>query len=195
MRTRRLLAGALAAALLVPALPSAAGADDDEFLPRFPHRGETTFSNDWGDARSEGRSHRGNDLMSPKMTPIVAIADGVVERMATGRPRSGNYIVISHADGWSSWYIHLNNDTPGTDDGRATRDQIFAPDLAVGDPVRAGQLIAFVGDSGNAEGSGPHTHFELHRNGRAINPYPYLVGAFDRWQLQLAIEAGETPFR
>ncbi len=88
--------------------------------------------------------------------------------------------MLQHRAGWETWYMHLNNDNPNTDDGRAPRDLMFAPGLEVGDFVAAGDLIGFVGDSGNAEGTEPHTHFELHHNGRTINPYPYLVAAYER---------------
>lgn len=51
--------------------------------------------------------------------------------------------------------------------------------------VAAGQFIAYVGDSGNAEWTGSHTHFELHRNERPINPYRYLVEAYDRAAIEI----------
>ena len=79
--------------------------------------------------------------------------------------------------------MHLNNDTPGTDNGRADRAETYAAGLGLGDFVTAGQLIGYVGDSGNAEGSGSHTHFELHVNGKAIDPYPFLEAAYERASL------------
>ena len=83
---------------------------------------------------------------------------------------------IQHDDGWESYYIHMNNDTPGTDDGLG---QGIAPGIEPGVRVRAGQLIGWVGDSGNAENSGSHVHFELHKpDGTVVNPTPYVDAAF-----------------
>ena len=117
--------------------------------------------------------------MSPKGSRVVAVADGIVERLEWNH-MSGWNIKIRHADGWTSHYLHLNNDTPGTDDGNGGPEGAFADGLEVGSFVHAGDFIAFVGDSGNAEGSGSHTHFELHVNGRKVNPYPYLEEAMAR---------------
>jgi putative cell wall-binding protein len=84
-------------------------------------------------------------------------------------------MALRHDDGWESWYIHLNNDTPGTDDGQGWG---FAPGIESGVHVAEGQLIGWVGDSGNAEWAGSHLHFELHdTTGTPVNPYPHLVAA------------------
>lgn len=191
MRTLRTVVAAVSAVILF-ATPAMAA--EDLYL-RFPQLDEhTEFVDSWGAARSGGRRHEGTDLMGTKLMPVVAALDGVVERVEKGR-LSGYYVVLRHEDDVSTWYMHLNNDRPGTDDGRGGPDYAFAPDLEVGDPVTGGQVIGYVGDSGNAEGGGAHTHFELHINGRAVNPYPYLVGAWDRWQLELAIERGLTDFK
>ncbi len=139
----------------------------------------THFVNSFGDPRSGGRRHHGTDLMAPKLTPIYAVADGIVTVVRNGGS-AGRWIAIEHAFGWESWYMHLNNDSPGTDDGRADREWTYAEDVVVGRLVRAGDFIGYVGDSGNAEGSGAHTHFELHHDGRVVNPYPYLVDAYAR---------------
>lgn len=139
----------------------------------------TNFDDTWGHGRSGGRRHVGSDLMAPKMSPVYAVADGIVSIMKRGGS-AGWWIGIEHARGLESWYMHLNNDTPGTDNGRAEASEIFAPGLELGAFVTAGQLIGYVGDSGNAEGSGSHTHFELHVNGSPIDPYPLLVAAHER---------------
>ncbi|MGH8911797.1 MAG: S-layer homology domain-containing protein, partial [Acidimicrobiia bacterium] len=70
--------------------------------------------------------------------------------------------------------IHLNNDSPGTDDGLAWG---IAPGIERGVAVTAGQLIGWVGDSGNAEWSGSHLHFEIRVEGAAVNSYPSLLVA------------------
>lgn len=159
----------------------------------FPQRvGVTSFIDSWGFARARGaRRHQGTDLMAPKMSPVYAVADGVIERLSSGGT-SGRTALLKHDFGYSSWYMHLNNDVPGTDDGKASIDQIFAPGLEVGDSVSAGDLVGFVGDSGNAESTAPHTHFELHRNGVPINPYPVVRQAQERgFELADIAEAAE----
>jgi hypothetical protein len=85
-------------------------------------------------------------------------------------------MALNHDDGWSSWYIHMNNDTEGTDDGLGFG---FAEGIESGVHVRAGQLIGWVGDSGNAEACNcPHVHFELHQpDGTKVNPFPHLLAA------------------
>lgn len=174
---------ALTLGVMLLAIPSAsAHSDAPPFEVSFPQDGSVTvFHNDWGSRRSGGRSHLGIDLMAPKMTEVYSIADGVVLKVASS-PRAGRYVIIGHESGWESYYIHLNNDTPGTDDGKAGWALTVAPGVFVGSEVVAGQLIAWVGDSGNAEGTAPHTHFELHHNGRPVNPYHTLVAAFETSQ-------------
>ena len=202
-KPRRLLALAAAMALVVIAAPAAAV--DYAVTPGFqleatiqPPRDEihlvfpqdatlTYFDSTFGAGKPDGRRHMGNDLMAPKMSPVYAAADGVVTRLAV-TPRAGATVMLRHRGGWETWYMHLNNDNPGTDDGRAPAELMFAPGLQVGDFVAVGELIGYVGDSGNAEGTAPHTHFELHRNGRTVNPYPYLMAAYER---ALAVVAAE----
>jgi len=139
----------------------------------------TTLHNDWRASRSAGRRHEGNDLMAPKMTEVYAAADGRVVKVSTST-RAGRYLIIEHGSGWETYYIHLNNDHPGSDDGAAPWYLTIAPGVFEGATVAAGQLIGWVGDSGNAERAGSHTHFELHYDGIPINPYHALVEAMDR---------------
>jgi len=180
---------ALVTCLMVAvALPASASPDaPSEF--RFPQEIEQTeFHSSFGYARSGGRRHRGNDLMAPKMTEVYAVADGVI-KIIRSSSLGGRYLAIDHGSGWESYYMHLNNDYPGTDGGGADWSYTIALGLEEGSVVTAGQLIAWVGDSGNAEWTGSHTHFELHYMGRAINPYPHLVAAMDRDAAEQALRA------
>jgi len=164
---------------LVPAQSAIAHDLELPFEVRFPQQVEkTTFSDTWGARRSGGRRHKGTDLMAEKMTEVYAFADGVVAKVGESR-RAGRYIIIEHAEGWDSYYIHLNNDNPATDDGDADWRLTVPDGIEVGSNVVAGQLIGWVGDSGNAEGSGAHTHFELRNGGRNVNPYHVLESAYE----------------
>lgn len=178
-KLRLLLVALVATTIATVATPALAA---EEFrLVYFPHEDvDSSFSNDWGDARSGGRSHKGTDIMAEKHSAVVAVADGFVTKIDDS-PRSGYYVRITHQDGWQSWYMHLNNDTPGTDDGKGGPEAAYPADLEVDMFVPAGTVIGYVGDSGNAEGAGSHTHFELHNGRRAVNPYPFLADAYDRW--------------
>ncbi len=161
--------------------PASASTEESRFiLTVFPHQSENVgLSNSWGAARPGGRRHKGTDIMSPRGTPIVAVADGIVTKLAHSR-MSGYNIAIDHGEGWFSAYMHLNNDTFGTDDGEGGVWTAFHPTLMEGDEVRAGQVIGYVGDSGNAEHTRPHTHFELKHEGKKTNPYPYLREVLER---------------
>jgi murein DD-endopeptidase MepM/ murein hydrolase activator NlpD len=132
------------------------------------------------------RHHMGQDLMGAKMTPLVAAFDGVVTSLKReSAPGGGNYVAITAdrgpAAGWTAIYVHVNNDTPGTDDGRGTAAWSFPAGIAEGARVLAGQLVAWRGDSGDAESTGPHVHFELRKGsgwgGVVYNAFPSLQAA------------------
>jgi hypothetical protein len=91
---------------------------------------------------------------------------------------SGNMLTITDADGWQYLYIHINNDTPGTDNGANVYEQAFVDGIRVGQNVVAGEPVAYVGDSGDAEATGSHLHFEMHSpDGTAVNGYSTLRAA------------------
>ena len=131
---RRLLAAAAATLVslaLPPVLAGPAAADVDPgtgtvydrtpvVVPMvFPVVGPTQHSDAWLACRSGcARMHMGQDLMGPKMSPLVAAFDGVVTSLS--RPQGSLVLSADRgpAAGWSAVYLHLNNDTPGTDDGR-----------------------------------------------------------------------------
>lgn len=149
---------------------------EEELYPLvFPVAGEVQYTDTWGAPRSGGRFHRGVDMLAEKMAPVVAAAAGTVGWMHDEQGGNCCAMALYHDDGWESWYIHLNNDTPGTDDGLGWG---FAEGIESGVHVEAGQLIGYVGDSGNAEWTTPHLHFELHGpDGVAVNPYPHVLAA------------------
>jgi hypothetical protein len=136
----------------------------------------------FGEARDGGaRRHLGVDIVAPRLTPLVAVADGVVQEVHGPGPECC-WLKIRHDDGWFSVYLHLNNDTAGTDDGRGDG---IRPGIEVGTRVTAGQVVGWMGDSGNAEPTVPHLHFELRtRSGVAVDPH---------WSLHTARRRGIAP--
>ena len=135
------------------------------------------YTDDFGDCR-EGctRHHMGNDLLGAKLMHEVAASAGTIAWVhATNSGTAGNMLQLTGNDGWVYWYIHINNDTPGTDDGKNPARWRLAPGIHEGSVVKAGQFIAYMGDSGDAEGTQPHLHFEIHTPGdTAIDPYTSL---------------------
>lgn len=133
----------------------------------FPVVGKVAFSKGFGNCREAcSRPHNGIDIMTYgwKGLPVVAVTDGVVTYVGTDGELAGCSVRIKDPDGWTSHYMHLNNDRPGTD---KEEDLCFAPGIEVGTRVAAGTLIGWVGDSGNAETTPPHLHFEI-RNPQGI---------------------------
>jgi hypothetical protein len=144
----------------------------------FPVVGFTSYSDDFLDARSGGRVHEGNDIFGKKMQLLVAAVDGVVTNVNYPEATWGYSVTIRDNDGYRYLYIHMNNDTPGTDDGHGDGMNAYAPNIAEGNKVVKGQIIGFMGDSGNAETTPPHLHFEIHApGGDPMNPYLSLQQA------------------
>ncbi len=144
----------------------------------FPVVGPTSFYAGFGACRDNcTREHHGIDIMSYrwKGLAVVAAHDGVVSRVTYDKGNAGCSVRIRARSGWETRYYHLNNDLPGT-------DTIGAPcpakGIEVGVRVSAGQVIGWVGDSGNAETTPPHVHFELRMpNGHPVDPYKSLKKA------------------
>ena len=144
----------------------------------FPIAGPVSYGNDFGACRDGcTRAHKGNDLIGDRLQPLLAMHDGVIDHLVD-HPTAGYGVVIRDPEGWEYNIYHVNNDTPGTDDGADAGAWRYAPGIVPGATVKAGQFIGWMGDSGNSEGSVPHAHVEIRRpDGEAINPF---------WSLRLA---------
>ena len=141
----------------------------------FPVVGATDFSDDFGAARAQG-GHQGNDLLAARHTPVVAAEAGRIQ-FWTASASAGCMLYLYGHSGTTYQYVHLNDDVGAGNDnrGRCVAGTAYAPDLRDGQSVAAGQLLGFVGDSGDAEGRHPHLHFELHPGGgAAVSPYRWL---------------------
>ena len=142
----------------------------------FPVIGSTTYSDDFYSPRSDG-PHYATDIIANKGQLVVSAAVGVIEYVAYPQPSWGYMVRVRGNDGYTYSYIHLNNDTPSTDDGKGDGFHAYGPDMVQTYPVKKGQLIGYVGDSGNAENTVSHLHFEIYQGNTPINPYPYLRAA------------------
>lgn len=161
-------------ALLLAA--GAAAASAEASVPRlvFPVLGPTTFADDFASPRFNGR-HGATDLMAARGLVAVAAEAGRVKFWTTSAT-AGCMLYLEGDSGLEYLYIHLNNDKgPGNDNrGKCVAGGAYAPGLASGDRVTAGEPVGYVGDSGNADGN-PQLHFEITRaDGSPINPYPHL---------------------
>ncbi|MGQ0521539.1 MAG: peptidoglycan DD-metalloendopeptidase family protein, partial [Actinomycetota bacterium] len=139
---------------------------------RFPVGGRATFTDDWWFPRfvPAVHLHEGSDIFAPYGTPARSPADGVL--VQTFNPVGGLSAYVHQTDGTYFYLAHLSRYEAGQVSGQA---------------VRAGDVIGYVGDSGNARGSSPHVHFEVHPRGRGpVNPKPLL----DAW---LAEALGAVP--
>lgn len=123
----------------------------------------------FGDARGNERQHEALDIMAPAGTPVLAVADGHVEKLFDS-DRGGLTIYQFEPSGrYAYYYAHL---------------QRYAPGLVEGQALRQGQVIGYVGSTGNADPAAPHLHFAIFLlgperewwRGTAVNPYPLLGG-------------------
>jgi hypothetical protein len=143
----------------------------------FPIVGPAQWTDDFGAPRAQG-AHEGNDILSDWRAPVVAVEPGKVQ-IHHGSSRAGCMLYLYGKSGTTYLYIHLNEDLTPKNDGRGgcKPGVAFAPGLVDGARVKAGELLGYVGSSGDA-GATNHLHFELHPDdGGAVSPFRWLKKA------------------
>ncbi|WDM66846.1 M23 family metallopeptidase [Xanthomonas cucurbitae] len=131
--------------------------------------GRDQLQDTFTDARSEGRVHDAIDILAPTGTPVLAVADGTVEKLFDSERGGLTVYQFDPGGTYCYYYAHLER---------------YADGLAEKQSITRGQIIGYVGSTGNANPAAPHLHFEIHRlgpekqwwKGEALNPYPILRG-------------------
>jgi hypothetical protein len=177
LRTTARATIALALALLVTLVvgKATAGSKQPPETIVFPVLGPTSYIDDFGQPRGGG-SHQGIDMLAPKRALALAAEGGKI-KFWTHSATAGCMLYLYGTSGTTYYYIHLNNDRTKHNDnrGKCVPGTAYAKGLKDGAKVSAGQVVGFVGDSGDANGIHPHLHFELHPNGgRAVDPIHWL---------------------
>ncbi len=150
----------------VATAPIAAG----EGALTIPVQGVTSaqLRDTFSEARSEGRVHEALDIMAPSGTPVLAVADGTVEKLFTSVPGGLTIYQFEPTGRYAYYYAHLDRYADGLQEKQA---------------IRRGEVIGYVGSTGNADPSAPHLHFAIFElgperqwwKGTAINPYPVFT--------------------
>lgn len=183
VRPRSALPGVVGAKVLPTPTNISAPLSPEGFV--FPLYGDAGFSDSWGAPRASTGRHQGTDIFAPLGTPVLAVADGRL--FSIGWNTVGGWrLWLTDRQGNQFYYAHLS---------------AFSALAREGAEVRAGQVVGFNGNSGDAQGTPYHVHFEIHPvallplgyKGGAVNPYEYL-GAWRRVQdISLAVGTGWAP--
>ena len=127
------------------------------------------LSDTYTQSRSDGRTHEAIDIMAPTGTPVLAVADGSVEKLFDSKQGGLTLYQFEPSGKFAYYYAHLDR---------------YAPGMAEGKALRRGEVIGYVGSTGNADTAAPHLHFAVYVlgperkwwQGTPINPYPLLGG-------------------
>jgi murein DD-endopeptidase MepM/ murein hydrolase activator NlpD len=119
------------------------------------------------DEKRGGKPHEALDIMAPRGTPVVAVDDGKLAKLFTSVPGGLTIYQLDPSGRYAYYYAHLDR---------------YAEGLVEGAAVKRGEVIGYVGNSGNASASAPHLHFAIFRlgperqwwKGTPLNPHPYL---------------------
>jgi len=124
-----------------------------------PVGGPTWFNDTWGAPRPGGRTHKGTDMFAPEHTPLIAVADGSVQTGYNGL--GGNTVRLYSDYGVNYFYAHLDAPSP----------------LSNGQRVNKGDVVGYVGDTGDPPPGAYHLHFQIEPSGMPVNPYPTVLAA------------------
>jgi murein DD-endopeptidase MepM/ murein hydrolase activator NlpD len=141
----------------------------------FPVYARADVADDFGGPREIG-PHQGNDIFGEFGSPVVAVTAGTVSKVGT-LPIAGNRLWLTSASGDAFFYAHMTS---------------FSPEAVDGAQVKAGTVLGFVGNTGDAEPTPPHLHFEIHPGGEltaAVDPHPILQA----WQARSGVPSGADP--
>jgi len=127
------------------------------------------LQNTFDDSRSGGRVHEALDIMAPRNTPVLAVEDGKIAKLFTSKQGGLTIYQFDPSETYAYYYAHLER---------------YADGLKEGMVLRRGQVVGYVGSSGNANPGGPHLHFAIFRltpekrwwEGAPVNPFPVLGG-------------------
>jgi Peptidase family M23 len=145
----------------------------------FPVYGPSSFSDDFGAPRADVAWHHGNDIFAPLGAPVLAVADGTLF-LVGWNDLGGNRLWLRDRHGNEFYFAHLS---------------AYSPLAFDGSQVRAGDVIAFVGNTGDAAGTPTHLHFEIHPAqllglgyDGVVDPYAFLLG----WQKLADVSFGSA---
>lgn len=122
------------------------------------------LTNTYAQSRAAGKLHEALDIMAPRGTPVVAVEDGRVAKLFLSKPGGITLYQFDHNTEYAYYYAHLDR---------------YADGLKEGTPLRKGQVVGYVGSTGNAAPDAPHLHFAIFRlgperqwwRGTAVNPF------------------------
>ena len=129
----------------------------------------------WHAPRDGGaRQHTGIDIFAHRGTEVVAVADGIISYIGD-QPKGGHCLWLTTESGSSFYYAHLDR---------------WAPGIYEGMEVQSGDLLGFVGNTGNAVSTPPHLHFAVNQNDEMVNPFPILTKAVVTLHAHAHVELG-----
>lgn len=132
------------------------------------------LSDSWHDPREGGRQHKGIDIFARRGTEVVAVADGIISYIGE-QHLGGRCLWLTTESGTAFYYAHLDR---------------WAAGLYEGMEVQSGDLLGYVGNTGNAAHTPSHLHFGINQNDDMVDPYPLLLRALPTQQARLHVELG-----